>query len=387
MRRERQQQLVQRLIDAGPRLVGMHGAESMVQSASVYTDQQHFEREIDALFHRGPTFVGLSGSCAQSGDFITATVGRVPVAVVRQDDGTLRALVNACRHRGAPVFEGCTGSIGQRISCGYHAWTYERSGELAARPLTDGAFDDVSTDCGLHPVVVAERYGLIFVRAVGSEPVDVDAVLEGAEDDLGSFGLESYVYVESRVNTWPVNWKLVLDTFTESYHIRTLHKTTLAPYFLSDPSIFDAFGRNLLSIGLRNTVSDEFGKPVDERSILPYGTIQYFLVPSGLVVHQLDHFEIWRIEPIDARTTRTVTSVFSPGDPDAGRGRQHYLKNLDLLLRVVGTEDFTLMARIQANLDSGALPEVVYGRIEPALVYLHRTIARLLAEASGPVQY
>ena len=379
MRIQRQQELIQRLIDAGPRLVGMHGEASMVQRASAYTDDGRFHQEVDVLFERGPTFVALSSTCAQPGDYVTAQVGRVPVAVVRQDDGTLRAFVNACRHRGAPVFDSVVGSIGGRVSCGYHSWTYDRDGRLAARPLTDGAFDDVKLDCSLHPVVVAEAHGLIYVRAVGGRAIDVNELLGGAEDDLSSFGLESYVHVESRVNTWPVNWKLILDTFTESYHIRTLHKTTLAPYFLSDPSMFDAFGRNFVSIGLRNTVDREFSKPVAERSVVPYGTIQYFLVPSGLVVHQLDHFEVWRIEPVDVRTTRTVTSVYSPGDPAAARGRQHYLKNLDLLLKVTGAEDFSLMARIQANLDSGALPEVVYGRIEPALVYLHRSIENLLS--------
>jgi hypothetical protein len=32
------------------------------------------------------------------------------------------------------------------------------------------------------------------------------------------------------------------------------------------------------------------------------------------------------------------------------------------------------MEKIQAALDSGAVPELVYGRNEPALVYFHRSI-------------
>ena len=49
-------------------------------------------------------------------------------------------------------------------------------------------------------------------------------------------------------------------------------------------------------------------------------------------------------------------------------------RDIDLLLRVTGTEDFPLMEKIQRSLDSGAVPDVVYGRNEPALVYLHRAI-------------
>ena len=379
MRRERDREIMQRLVDAGPRFQGMLSDRSMVQSASVYSDADHFANELRILYREGPTFVGLSASCTQPGDYLVASVGGVPIAVVRQNDGSLRGLVNACRHRGSPLFEGPTGSMNERISCGYHAWTYDRSGELTARPMAEAAFNDIDLDCGLHSVVVAEKYGLIFVRAVGVDPIDVDQVLGGAQDDLGAFGLDKYVHIDTRVNTWPFNWKLVLDTFTESYHVRTLHRSSIAPYFLSDVSLVDEFERNLLMISLRNTVDREFSKPYEDRSVLPYGTIQYFLVPSGLVVHQIDHVEVWRIEPVDARTTTTITSVFSPVPPEEGRGRAHYLKNLDLLLEVVGSEDFTLMHKIQQNLDSGALPNLIYGRNEHALTYLHQSIERLLS--------
>ena len=61
-----------------------------------------------------------------------------------------------------------------------------------------------------------------------------------------------------------MNWKLILDTFTESYHIRWLHKDSLAPTLLSDCTIFEAFGKNLLSVGLRKSVFEEFHKPVNK---------------------------------------------------------------------------------------------------------------------------
>ena len=102
-------------------------------------------------------------------------------------------------------------------------------------------------NCDLHPVAVAEGYGLIFVRASGLASIDVDATLGGAQDDLGSYGLDHYTHFETRSALWKMNWKLVLDTFTESYHIRTLHKTTLAPTFHSGCVLFEPFGGNVAS--------------------------------------------------------------------------------------------------------------------------------------------
>jgi len=45
-----------------------------------------------------------------------------------------------------------------------------------------------------------------------------------------------------------------------------------------------------------------------------------------------------------------------------------------MLLQVTGTEDFPMMEEIQANLSSGALDQLVYGRNEPPLVHFHTQV-------------
>lgn len=383
MRKERQLELLDRVAAAGPRLQGLHVEKSMVHEAAAYTDPDRFAHEQKSLFGTGVLFMGLSCEVAELGDYVTGTFGGVSIVVVRQADGSLRAMVNACRHRGAPVVApGSAGNCGAAMSCPYHAWTYELDGELRARPMSAGAFDDVTMECNLHQRAVAEKHGLVFIRPDSTEPIDVDAYLSGAQDDLGAFGLGDYVHLESRTNEWNMNWKLILDTFTESYHIRTLHRDSLAPTFNSDTVIFESFGRHALSVGLRKDVTDELAKPRDEWSLLPYGTIQYFLVPNALVVHQLDHVEVWRVEPLTVDTCRTVTSIYAPSEPATEKARNYFLKNLDLLLAVTGTEDFPLMESIQKSLASGALPEIVYGRNEPPLIHLHQSINQALAEAA-----
>jgi nitrite reductase/ring-hydroxylating ferredoxin subunit len=378
MRTQRQIELMQRIADSGPHFAGLHGDHSMVNPASAYTDPERFATEMRVLYRDGPTLLGLSCEVAEPGSYLATTVDRIPILVVRQQDGSLRAMVNACRHRGAPVVSERAGNLGRSIVCGYHGWTYAPDGVLRARPLSAGAFDDITIPCDLHRVAVAEKYGLIFIRGGSEEPLDVDDVLGGAQDDLGSFQLDTHTHVETRTNVWNMNWKLVLDTFTESYHIRWLHKNTIAPAFNSDCVIYEPFGRNCLSIGLRADVLDELTKPKEEWSLLPVATIQYFLVPNALLVHQLDHIELWRVEPLGVGQVRTYTSIFAP-TPPTDSSRRYWKKNLDLVLEVTGTEDFPTMERIYSTLESGALPQVVYGRNEPPLVHLHRTLDELIA--------
>jgi hypothetical protein len=50
---------------------------------------------------------------------------------------------------------------------------------------------------------------------------------------------------------------------------------------------------------------------------------------------------------------------------------------------VTNSEDFPLMARIHQNLASGALPEVVYGKMEPALAHFHASVDAALARAQA----
>jgi phenylpropionate dioxygenase-like ring-hydroxylating dioxygenase large terminal subunit len=382
MRHERQVELLRRVERSGPRFTGLHAPSSRTNDAAAYTDPERFALEQRVLFRGGPVFFGLGADLAEPGSYRAMRMDGIPLVVVRQSDGSLRAFVNACRHRGAPVVDPASSGNGlSAFSCPYHSWTYDLDGTLRARPASGGAFDDVTMNCDLLARPVAEKYGLVFVRPEGVERIDVDEVLGGAEDDLGAFGLDGYTHVETRINQWEMNWKLFFDTFSESYHIRTLHRDSIAPAFNSDCVIFDAFGRNLLSVGLRANVRDEFEKPVEEWSLLPYGTIQYFLVPNGLVVHQLDHVEVWIVEPLSVDRTRTTTSVYAPQPPATDKQRNYFVKNLDLLLAVTGAEDFALMEQIQESLASGALPEVVYGTVEPPLIYFHDQIDRAIGVA------
>ncbi len=66
------------------------------------------------------------------------------------------------------------------------------------------------------------------------------------------------------------------------------------------------------------------------------------------------------------------------------RSRNYFVKNLDLLLSVTGTEDFPLMEEIQRNLESGAIDQLVYGRIEQPLIHFHTEINRAVGAAAGP---
>ncbi|SRR5579885_367584 len=381
MRPQRQRELIERYLGFRSGKWTDVAAESMRNPAAAYVDPRRFDREMKVLFRDRPVPIGLSCECREPGSFLTASLGGVPVAVVRQPGGSLRGFVNACRHRGAPVLSGRGGGL-RAMVCPYHAWSYGLDGTLLSRPQEPG-FDDVPRDkCGLGEVAVAEHYGLIYARVSKGAAFSVDDVLEGMQTEIAEYSLADYTHFETRTREWKFNWKLIIDTFAEPYHIPALHRRSIAPYYEDRNSIWDTWGLHQRTVNFRRSIDRELAeKPPAERLLLPHTTVEYFLLPNALLTHQLDHVELWRVTPISVDRCLVATSLYAPEPPETESAKKHWKKNLDLLLQVTENEDFPMMANIHAALASGALAEVVYGKIEPALSFYHQALDRLLAQA------
>jgi carnitine monooxygenase subunit len=380
VRHERQVELLRRLHGVDAPRPGPLGPASMHNPASAYTSSGRFEAERRVLFHSQPLLVALSCELGAPGSYVTATNGAVPLAVIRQPDGTVRGFVNICRHRGSTLLAAPAGEGLRSIRCPYHAWTYGLDGCLRAFPGAEAGFDDVDKAThGLIEIPTAEDLGLVFAIAdPDAASFTVADALHGAGDEIVDFAIGDYRHVDSREHEWAVNWKLIIDTFTEPYHIPWLHKDSIAPYYLFDRWINDSYGRHQRFIGCRRSVLGEFDKPSeDDWELLPHATLQYLLVPNAVLTHQVDHLELWRLVPLAVDRTLVRTSVYAP--PDASRDPEYYVKNLDILVGVTNTEDFPMQEQVQRNLASGAMPELVYGKMEPALAAYHAAINEQLA--------
>ncbi|EQD31360.1 vanillate O-demethylase oxygenase subunit [mine drainage metagenome] len=81
-----------------------------------------------------------------------------PIVLVRPQKGTVFALEDRCAHRQVPLHLGMV--RGDRVQCGYHCWTYDRSGNCVNVPYLDKS---QSLPNGVRSYPSREAYGLIFV--------------------------------------------------------------------------------------------------------------------------------------------------------------------------------------------------------------------------------
>ena len=359
----------------------------------VYTSSDWFARERAALFLEGPVVACLTADVREPGDFVTLESGGVPLVVVRDDDGTVRAFVNACRHRATQVVHGC--GQAKNFACPFHNWTYARDGRLLGRPRSQGGFATRSKeDLGLVQVPVAERHGVVLVRPGGGGPIDVDDVLgDEIARDLDRFDLAGHHVWDRMRREWSCNWKLILDTFTESYHVFALHGASVGPDYPGHVMVFDAFGPHLRIPVPRASILELADRPRAEWDLLAHATVQYHLAPNAMVNHTIDHFILWRFEPVAPDRTVAEMTMYTPGPRASHAPGDAWTRAMadwfDLHDAVTRDEDYPESERIQHVLASGRVPTTLLGRNEGAVQHVHRHLRAVVADrdaaSCGPI--
>ncbi len=377
MRRETQLELIRELLDHNAAGTTQLADDVLVLPAGVYTSESHWQAEREALFRHRPVVACLSGAVESVGDYVSLTVGGVPLVVVRGDDGELRAFRNVCRHRASSVVSGC-GSGAASLRCPFHAWTYRLDGSLLARPQAGEGFDGTDeSELGLVPVPVGEASGLVFVRPEGDDPVDAAGLVGDAAQDLNDFGVGGYMPFDRWESSWPCNWKLLVDTFLESYHVFSLHRTTVGRYYLSQPMTYRGYGPNLRFQTCQKSILELAEVPEDQWDLLSRATVEYLIAPNTILSHSVDHFAVYQFLPTAADHTDVTMNLYTP-EPVTDRSRPHYERTLELHQKVGAGEDFPQAVKIQQSLDSGLVAETLVGRHEVALIHFHQALDKLL---------
>jgi phenylpropionate dioxygenase-like ring-hydroxylating dioxygenase large terminal subunit len=382
MRRETQHQLVAEVLELYSQRTTTLAKDVRRVPAEHYTSEDHWRHEREAWFLGQPSVAGLSGDLPGPGDYLTYEIGGVPIVVIRGPDGVARAYENVCRHRAAPVARG-RGRSARVLTCAFHGWSYDaHDGRLLARPHSCDGFDSVeSSGLGLHRLATTERHGLIIIdprRRDALEEIDVDGWLAGLDDDFASIHHESYVPFRSRVDLWQCNWKLLLDTFFESYHVFTLHRESLAPDYLGIASLAAGFGpHNRLVVPMRSILSLA-RKARETWQLMPHAVVQYFLAPNVILSHYHEVLAMTRFTPISASATEVMQALFTFGPVTSEDERTGHDRRFEFAHAITSREDYPEAERVHRSLASGRVEQTLVGRNEAGVSLFHAAIERQL---------
>ncbi|MBT8436306.1 MAG: Rieske (2Fe-2S) protein, partial [Gammaproteobacteria bacterium] len=128
--------------------------EAAIRSHSIntrcYTDPKFLEIEREQVFHRSWQFLCHEEKLRDPGSYITLSIEGQSIVGLRNREGELKAYYNVCKHRGHELLSG-EGQT-KRITCPYHAWTYDLNGALVNAPRSEYLEDFKQKEICLEPV-------------------------------------------------------------------------------------------------------------------------------------------------------------------------------------------------------------------------------------------
>jgi phenylpropionate dioxygenase-like ring-hydroxylating dioxygenase large terminal subunit len=340
----------------------------------------------EQIFGRVPSIVAHVSEIAQPGDFITLELPRNQAIIVRQQDGSVKAFVNQCRHRGNLLEDQASGTC-RLFSCGYHRWSYNTDGSLRTITRENTVGDLDYSRYGLIELPTEERHGFVWVIDRVGVPIDIKTHLGPTMDAiLHSYNLDKLETFKAEGYDEPVNWKIMQDAFVDGYHIQYAHPNTAGKIIHTNILAFDDFGSHARWLAPRKAIDRWLDEDPGDRSLTKYVTEAYLLMPNHTLMRLPDdHFELltFRPHPTDpGRCRMEMRVIVEPQETspyDEQTWNQRWTRNWDILLDVLHNEDFPLLRKAQKALFSGDAGTMVYGRNEVGNQVFHREIQRLRA--------
>jgi phenylpropionate dioxygenase-like ring-hydroxylating dioxygenase large terminal subunit len=186
-----------------------------------YSDPARSAAEV-ALVRGSWQYFGPAEKVSRPGTYLAGRCGTVPVVVVRDLDGMLRAHVNVCRHRGTVVMRG-EGDC-RRLQCPYHAWTYDLDGQLKNAPRSNREEFFDAGSLSLAPAWVSVFGPMIFVAVAPDAPSIDDGLFElGRSFQSLGLDLDGLVFYGRESFEIRADWKIVLENYLECYHCPVAH--------------------------------------------------------------------------------------------------------------------------------------------------------------------
>jgi phenylpropionate dioxygenase-like ring-hydroxylating dioxygenase large terminal subunit len=352
-----------------------------------YSSQQFFEREIDRVFKPAWNCAGRVDRCVEPGDYAALSLAGVPVILLRDDKGALRAFANSCRHRGMQLLAGAGRCKG--IKCPFHGWFYRLDGRLAAARDMKATKGFERSDFGLIEFRVETAEGFVFVN-LDREAPPLQETLRDFAEVLAPYRLAEMVCTRRRNFEVACNWKLFVEVFMEYYHLNAVHPHSLdtVDYQPPDPpdpvrgQFVTQFGEHEGTSGVIKGRGHATLPPIAGLDGRLLGGTRYTLVYPALIFGATTD-SMWYFEctPLAPDRTRVVMASCFPRET-AGRGdfqeiaRGYYARwdeGID--------EDNAVLERQQRGLSSPFAPSGRLSHLECLVAAFGKWIAERVSDS------
>lgn len=361
--------------------------ESAIRSHSIntrcYLDPKFMQIEQEQIFRRSWQFVCHEEKLRDPGSYISLSVGGQSVVAMRNKNGELKAFYNVCKHRGHELLfgEGTT----KRITCPYHAWTYDLDGALVNAPRSEYLENFNRKDICLDAVRIEVFCHLVFVN--------LDADAPPLAEQAGQLGRDVMSYAPDLARltfstrlTYRIqaNWKSVVDNFLECYHCPVAHKGFSS---MIDMDTYQVETHGIYSSHMAKArVGANSAYNIDDATVTDHAV--WFLWPNMTLMRYpgRGNFMVWRFYPTGPEETyEEFDFFFETAEPN--ETEKEALKFIDDVLQ---PEDIGLVESVQRGMRTPAFNSGRYmvdvegsGASEHAVHHFHGLLLDAYQRASG----
>ena len=362
--------------------------------AWTYSDPDFLQLELERVLMPSWQIVCHQNDLPRVGDYRVLNILSESIVVIRDQDESLHAFHNFCRHRGSRLLYGKGALHKPVITCPYHGWTYGLNGDLRGVPQ-EQAFPGLDKNCfGLKPVELQVFFGFVFVRLIDDGGPTLEQIWAPYLEDLELYRMPEMKPLSPIDETeWPCDWKIGVDNNLECYHIMMGH-----------PGLNRMFGLQPMNseiheTGVSSTVSHFKDQPSpvwterayqeritgvathlpeDRRDAWAF----YTMLPNlGLDLYP-DSIDFFQILPLGPERCVARYAVYALPDD---RPEMHTLRRLNMRISgKVMEEDHVLCRRVADGVNSSAYEPGPLSTFEDTLKQFHDSIRAELPVANLP---
>jgi choline monooxygenase len=340
---------------------------------AVYRDPALYAREVTEIFHQAWFPACPTSDLGQPGDYLTWDQLGQSVVITRRPDLSIAAWHNVCAHRGARILSGAGHCRTAKFKCPWHGFVYDLDGAVVNVPLRD-SFDEGALE-GLRaaPVRVQEWGGWVWLTLSATAP-DLLPYLGVIGEELAGYGLDSFRTVFRTEVTLRANWKIVVDSFNETWHVPFTHQDTLSGMVMwRDAALKITPPHSWMTIPIRGfTDRAEAG---DHRQT---HLCHYLAFPNTIFSCFPTHLQMWSAWPISVDET-VLCAYQMAGPTPAGLSDEKWLqrneRDWQQFLEVL-TEDSAVINNFADITRSLGYKRNLFNTAESRLTAFHQEVAK-----------
>ncbi|MDX6740169.1 aromatic ring-hydroxylating dioxygenase subunit alpha [Actinocorallia sp. A-T 12471] len=192
--------------------------------AERYHSREFFELEKEKLWPHVWQMAAREEEIPNPGDFVEYEIVGQSLLIVRQHDGSVKALHNACRHRATELGSGCGRFPGGQIVCPFHGWRWKIDGSISHVFGREGFAEETvrPEDIALREAKCDTWGGHVWVNLDLDAPPLLEALFPAANilQRNGVQRMRAKWWKETILNC---NWKLAQEAFFEGWHVKQTH--------------------------------------------------------------------------------------------------------------------------------------------------------------------